>query len=358
MNKSSDGPPDFPFPTPPARGEAIEIAENILWIRMPLPMVLNHVNVFALDDGDSWTLVDTGISNDKSRGIWQNLLDGPLAGKPVKRVVATHHHLDHLGLAGWFARDHGAEIWATRTSWLMARMLQLDVHERPTEETLLLWQRAGMRADILEARRKSRPFNTADGVYPIPLGFTRLVEGQTITMGGRNWTVRFGQGHAPDHATFWSQSDDLVLGGDQMLATISPNLSVYATEPEADPVGEMLAACRRLSSFATPAHLVLPGHKLPFRGLPARLQQLIAEHERALENTLAFLSENPNATAADCFTAIFGRKISDAEYGLALGEALAHLLHLYHKGRASRQVGPSGSWLWTNTGGRHAETKR
>ena len=116
---------------------------------------------------------------------------------------------------------------------------------------------------------EERPFNFADTVAPMPLGFTRIVEGQTLHIGARGWTVRMGNGHAPEHATLWNA--DVVIGGDQLLPSISPNLGVYATEPQADPVADWLEACERLSAHATPEQLVLPGHKLPFRGLPTRL---------------------------------------------------------------------------------------
>ncbi|HBD91361.1 MAG TPA: MBL fold hydrolase, partial [Gemmobacter sp.] len=172
-------------------------------------MALDHVNIFALDDGDGWTIIDTGMNSQKSRAIWESLLAGPLAGRPVHRVVITHHHPDHIGLAGWF-QARGAELVTTRTAWLYARMLTLDVQDRATPEQLYFWRSAGMAPDLLAKRAAERPFNFADVVHPLPLGFTRLIEGGTITMGGRRWQVHMGDGHAPEHATFWSLDDDLV----------------------------------------------------------------------------------------------------------------------------------------------------
>jgi glyoxylase-like metal-dependent hydrolase (beta-lactamase superfamily II) len=269
----------YPVETPPGAGEAVEIADGILWFRLPLPMKLDHVNVFALDDGDGWTVVDTGFDTAKARAIWETLLSGPLSGKPVRRVIVTHYHPDHVGLAGWF-QARGAELVTTRTSWLLARMLVLDVQAVPVPETVAFWRAAGMTPDLLDQRMTERPFNFCDVVAPLPLGYRRIAEGDVLTIGGREWDVRMGDGHAPEHATLWCRDGTLVLGGDQLLPSISPNLGVYATEPEADPVGRLArllpppralrdggAACPAGAQAALPG----PAHKdAPARGEPRR----------------------------------------------------------------------------------------
>lgn len=344
MTQQVRAPLAFPFPDAPGEGEAVELAKGVLWMRLPLPMALDHVNVFAFDDPEGWTIVDTGFDTGKTRRIWDKLLSGPLGGKPVVRVIVTHHHPDHVGLAGWFQRDHGAELVTTRTAWLFARMLLLDEQMVPVDETLAYWRAAGMAPDVYEKRVNERPFNYADIVADMPLGFRRIKEGSRIRFGGRDWDVRIGNGHAPEHATLWSTDGALVIGGDQLLATISPNLGVYATEPEADPVGEWLEACERLSQYATPDQLVLPGHKLPFTGLPTRMRQLIGNHHGALDRLETFLS-TPHV-AGDCFPPLFRREISGGEYGLALVEAVGHLNHLLHEGRVTRTRREDGAWLW------------
>lgn len=333
-----------PYQEPPAPGEAIELAEGVLWLRMPLPMALDHVNVYVLDDGDGWTVIDTGLDTRKTRQIWQSVLDGPLKGKPVRRVLATHHHPDHIGLAGWFQADHGAELVTTRTAWLVARMLTFDVHPVPAPETMAYWRSAGMAPEILEKRATARPFNLADIVAPLPLGFRRIKEGDSLQMAGRTWDVRIGNGHAPEHATLWSDDDRLVIGGDQLLSTISPNIGVYATEPEADPLAEWLESCERLKPYARDSQLVLPGHKLPFTGLPVRMRQLIDNHHGALKRLLVFL-EQPHS-ASECFSQLFKRRIGEAEYGLAIVEAMAHVNHLHQRGDLSRERREDGAWLW------------
>jgi glyoxylase-like metal-dependent hydrolase (beta-lactamase superfamily II) len=319
------------------------VAEGILWLRLPLPMALDHVNVYALADADGWTLIDTGMNSRKTRDIWETALAGPLAGKTVARVLLTHHHPDHVGLVGWF-QDRGAELLTTRTAWLYARMLTLDVQDRPSAESLQFYQRAGTSPEMLAKRANERPFNFADMVAPMPLGFTRVEEGETLTLGGRRWRVRLGQGHAPDHITLWSEVDELVIGGDQLLPGISPNIGVYPTEPEADPLTEWLEATARFVPHAREDQLVLPGHKLPFTGLPFRLQQMAENHHQALERLLGHLHEPQ--TAAGCFPALYKRPIGEGEYGLALVEAVAHLNCLLRRGQVCRSLRADGAWLW------------
>lgn len=335
----------YPHAAAPDFGAATEVADGVLWLRLPLPMALDHVNIYALEDGDGWTLIDTGIDSRKCHAAMEAALAGPLAGKPVRRVLVTHHHPDHIGLAGWFVAEHGAELITTRTAYLTARMLSLDVQDRPSAEAIRFYRQAGMPKDMLSARETSRPFNFADAIAPLALGFTRIQDGDLFQAAGRNWRVQIGHGHAPEHATLWSQDDDLVLGGDQLLPSISPNLGVYPTEPLADPVAEWLDSCRRFQSMATDAQLVLPGHKLPFIGLPTRLDQLIENHVSGLDRLAAHLSETPS-TAVGCFLPLFKRQIGEAEYGLALVEAVAHCQHLWRAGRVLRETRDDGAYIY------------
>ena len=338
----------YPWPDPPANGEAIQIAAGVLWIRLPLPMALDHVNVYALDDGDAWTIVDTGVYSKRSVALWEKVLAGPLQGKPVGRVILTHHHPDHVGMAGWLMARFGAGLWTTRTSWLMARMLILDEEARPTEQALRHWRRAGMDPEIYEARKNDRPYNFADICHPIPVGYTRVKQGDVLHAGGRDWDVHIGNGHAPEHLTLWSREDHLVIAGDQIISSISPNIGVYPTEPEADPVGEWMEACERLEALAHEDHLVLPGHKTPFTGLPVRMRQLIENHHGCLKRLLAHL-DTPKV-ASECFAPLFKRKIDQGIYGLALVEAVAHLNHLHQAGLITRELRENGAWLWHRKG--------
>lgn len=334
----------YPWKTPPEGAQAIEVAPGILWFRLPLPMKLDHVNVYALDEGDSWSIIDTGFASGKTKKVWKQIMDGPLQGKPISRVIVTHHHPDHIGLAGWFQTEHGAELVTTRTAWLTARMLTLDTEDTPNPETLAFYRSAGMDRAIYDKRAAERPFNFSDIVAPLPLGYTRIQQGDMIEIGGRIWDVHMGNGHAPEHATFWSRDDNLVIAGDQILPSISPNVGVYATEPMADPIGEWLEACERLAPLGGDDHLVLGGHKLPFTGLSSRMRQLIDNHHGALKRLLAYI-DDPKA-AGDVFAPLFKRKIGETEYGLALVEAFAHLSHLHQTGLANRTQRDDGAWLF------------
>ena len=332
----------YPWDTPPDFGQMIDIADGVRLLRLPLPMALDHVNVYVLEDADGWTLIDTGMKTNKVVDLWQRVLDGPLKGKPVKRVVSTHHHPDHIGFNGWFVEKHGAELFSTRTAYLMGRMLTLDAQDRYSVYQIEFYKRAGMRTDLLETRAKERPFNFADIVHPVSLGFTRLADGQSLFMGGRNWTVRVGHGHAPAHATFWSQDDDLVLSGDQIIPSISSNIGVYPTEPDANPLQDWLKSCETFREIATDDQLILPGHKLPFRGAKVRLTQLIENHVSALDRLRKALVAP--MTAGQMLEPVFKRKIKDGEYGLALVEALAHCNYLWHAGEVTRELHEDGSY--------------
>ena len=329
----------------PQEGEMLEVAEGVFWLRFPLPMPLDHVNVFAIEDNGGFTLVDTGLDTRRSRAIWTKALLGPMRCAPIRRVILTHYHPDHVGLAGWFAAEHGAEIWSTRTTWLMARMLILDEQELPTAESLEFYRSAGMDEASLQYRSENRPFNFSDVVAPIPLGYKRIRDRDIIRIGRFSWRVVVGDGHAPDHATFWCRESPLVLGGDQFLADISPNIGVYATEPDANPLDEWLESCRKFAGIARPDQAVLPGHKLPYVGLPSRIEQLIENHRGALDRLRTFL--RTPSTAIDCFQPLFRRSIGEGEVGLALAESMAHLNYLLARNEVERSRRKDGAWLWS-----------
>jgi glyoxylase-like metal-dependent hydrolase (beta-lactamase superfamily II) len=333
----------FPWAAPPAEGEATEVADGVLWARLPLPMALDHVNVYFLREVGGWAMVDTGFDTKRTRAILEALVAGPLGGAPITRCLVTHHHPDHVGLAGWL-QAAGAELLTTRTAWLMARMLTLDEQALPPAETVEYCRVWGMDPDVLAKRAGERPFNFADIVAPLPLGYTRIAEGDVIALGGRTWHVARGDGHAAEHAVLYETRGDLVLGGDQLLPGISPNLGLYPTEMNADPVGDWLAACDRLAPLARPDHLVLPGHKTPYRGLPRRMQSLRQNHVAALDRLHAHIAEPK--TGGECFAPLFKRDVTGDLYGLAFFEAIAHLRHLHVTGRARREMRADGVWTF------------
>uniref|UniRef100_UPI0035AEFA76 MBL fold metallo-hydrolase n=1 Tax=Paenirhodobacter enshiensis TaxID=1105367 RepID=UPI0035AEFA76 len=318
----------------------------MLWIRLPLEMVTDHVNVWALDDGAGWTLVDTGLDTPGAHAALGRALATPrMAGKPVTRVIATHHHPDHVGQVARFSAA-GAELWTTRSAWLNARMLHLDARDGIGPETEVFWRRAGMAEDQLARLAAHSAESLWRHVGPLPPSYRRIAAGDEIVAGGRRWHVATGHGHAPEHAVLFSLDDDLVIGGDQMLPSISANIGVLASEPEADPIGEWLDSLHAMAALAEERHLVLPGHGLVYRGLPLRLEQMIARRRSGLDRLRGLLGAGVR-TVPECFPALYRRPITDELFTLALSEAVAHLNHLARRGQARRDTGADGLWRWS-----------
>ncbi len=321
----------------PGPGEAEEVAPGIFWVRMGLPFGLDHINLWVIDAGDGWAIVDTGVGLPASKAAWEALFAGALKGKPVTRVIVTHYHPDHLGMAGWLCRKWDVPLEITRTEYLLARTLTLDVRDAPPVEAVAFSVRAGWSEEQVAAMKAKAWGNFGKIISKMPAGFKRLRDGDVLTIGPRQFTVVVGRGHAPEHACL--VADDVMISGDQVLPRITSNVSVYPTEPYADPLGDWLESIDTLR--AIPDHvLVLPAHNEPFYGLHMRLDQLAADHHGKLEKLEAFCAEP--RTAVDCFAALFRRPIGEADYGLATGETVAHLHWLEERGRVSRVKDGSG----------------
>lgn len=342
----------YPLGAPPAPGEAVEAAPGVLWLRLSMPLALDHINVYALEDGDGWTVVDTGLNLAPSREVWAAALAGPLGGRPVKRVICTHMHPDHIGLAGWLCAQFDAPLLMTRLEYVTARMLVADTGQPMPEAAAAFHHRAGWsEAQIERLRREWGRFGQA--VSPLPTGFERLSEDQVLSIGGRDWRVVIGDGHSPEHACLWREDDGVFLSGDQILPKISSIISVFATEPLADPLGDWMDSLKRLRERLPEDLLVLPSHGEPFQGVHARLEALARGHQTALkrlERTLA----RP-CRAIDVFSALFARAIDDSLLGMATGESLAHLNHLERQGRAIRSRDAEGVEWWTAVKGQEEE---
>ena len=337
---------EFVFQETPEAGEIYEIKEGVFWFPMPLPMMgPDYVNCYILEDGQEIALLDTGANIGDSKSIWEKILSKKFPKKKISNVYVTHHHPDHIGLAGWLSEKYNAEIICSRTTYLMAKMLSLDVHEKVSSSTERFWRQAGMSKEMLAGKLKARPFNFGDGVSPLDKGFKRISEKEIININGVDWVVRMGNGHAPEHATFWSQDLNLVLAGDQVLPGISSNLGVYPTEPNADTVGDWIKSCEKFLKLASDEHVVLPGHGRPFSGLPQRLVQLIENHDAALKRIMEDLRSGPKTTV-ELFKAIFKRDINKKEYMLALHEAVGHVNHLHKTGSVNRDVRTDGAFIF------------
>jgi glyoxylase-like metal-dependent hydrolase (beta-lactamase superfamily II) len=350
---TADGRPDepeaaaplqYPCGEPPPPGQAREIAPGLMWIRMPLPWALNHINLWAIADGDGWAIVDTGAQTPPGIAAWSSLLadDGALGGKPVTRVFVTHMHPDHAGMAGWLTRKFDCRLWMTRLEYLTCRSLVADTGRPAPDDAIRFYRAAGWTAEALDAYR-ARFGGFGKVVHPLPDSFVRLDDGQQHTIGDDRWRIVVGTGHSPEHACLVCDERGLMISGDQVLPRISSNVSVFPTEPEADPLSDWIASIVDLRQRLPDSLLVLPSHGEPFRGLHARLDRLAKGHETGLERLRRSLAAEPRR-AIDVFGALFARSISGTGelLGMATGESIAHLNHLIARGEAVREVGADG----------------
>ncbi len=313
---------DYPFAARPELGETIAIAPGVRWVRMRLPMQLNHINLWLLEDSEGWTVVDTGISDQTTADAWKALFAGAMEGRPIERVIVTHLHPDHVGLAGWLVRRFDVELWMTRTDYLLCRNLCADTGQEAPQEGVRFYRAAGFPEQALEDYKTRFGF-FGKGVYKLPNAYRRIQEGDRIEIGERVWEVVIGRGHAPEHACLWCRAENLLISGDQILPRISSNVSLFPTEPEANPLQDWLDSCAHLKAVLPNDILVLPSHNEPFRGVHLRLQELIDMHESNMEKLLELCAEPKRAI--DVFPALFRSRITSGNYGMATGESLAHL---------------------------------
>ncbi|MEH6488965.1 MBL fold metallo-hydrolase [Hyphomonas oceanitis] len=325
----------------PGLAEAIKVAPGIEWVSMPLPFSLKFINLWLIDDGDSWTIVDTGMPLKETRDAWKALLDTRVTPeKPLKRVMVTHMHPDHVGCAGWLCYKYGAELWMSRLEYTTCRMLVSDTGREAPQAGIDFYRRAGWN-DAQIDNYKERFGGFGRGVSQMPDSFRRLADGDTLQMAGETWEVVMGNGHSPEHSCLYCPALNVVISGDQLLPRISSNVSVHPTEPEADPLLDWMMSCEKLLAHLPENVLVLPAHNEPFRGAHARLRHLIDGHETALSRLKGRMQKGA-LTVMDTFTSLFGRAIQPDEVGMASGEAIAHLNCMIHRGEVVRIAGEDG----------------
>lgn len=322
----------YPFDRVPGPAEAMKVADGIWWVRMPLPFQLDHINLWLLEDGDGWTVVDTGIASDEVKALWRQVFQTGLGGKPVTGLVVTHLHPDHVGLAGWFTRKWNIDLQMSRTDFLMCKTLVLYTGREVPKEALDFYRAAGFSERGVESYAK-RFGGFGARVSRLPDIFRRLREGDELTIGGRTWRAVVGSGHAPEHICLYCAEAKILISGDQVLPRISSNVSVHPMEAYENPLDEWIESCKRLRATLPGDLLVLPAHNEPFHGLHTRLTQLIDGHEEGLVKLLALLGEPKRAI--DVFPALFKRKIGPEVFFMATGEALAHLNCLMGRGLAT-----------------------
>lgn len=332
----------YPFQALPSLGQAIEVAPGVLWLRKAVPGGVNHVNVWALADGDGWTLVDTGMQTTETVASWETAFLSALAGRRVSRVICTHMHPDHIGMAGWLTRRFDCQLWITRLEYVTCRMLTVDASREVPVDAVRFYRAAGWNDEAIEVY-KARLGAFREYLYALPDSFRRVTDGDELEIGGRIWQAVIGRGHSPEHLCLYCPELAVLISGDQVLPRISSNVSVYPDEPEANPLADWLASIASIPHRVADDALVLPSHNEPFRGLHARLRQLNNWHEEVLGRLRHALREPKRVM--DVFEILFRRRVSSDVLPFATGEAIAHLNYLIHRRQAVREI-DAGDIAW------------
>ena len=333
---------EYPFEAPPERGRSMEVAPGVHWIRMPLPFSLNHINLWVIDDGRGWALVDTGLRSEDSMLVWRELFANAPDSRTLTRVFITHMHPDHVGMAGWLTRKFGVRLWMTRLEYLTCRVMVSDTGREAPPEGTEVYRRAGWSAAAIE-RYRVRFGNFGKYIHALPDSFRRIHDGEELPIGAQTWRVIVGNGHSPEHACLYCPALKILISGDQVLPRISSNVSVYPTEPDANPMADWYASLAKLKREVPDDVLVLPAHNECFRGLHARLDSLQKGQDRAIERLRRTLVAPQRAV--DVFVALFGRAIGEADVnllGMATGESVASLNYLVYRGEVRHEADADG----------------
>jgi glyoxylase-like metal-dependent hydrolase (beta-lactamase superfamily II) len=339
MNASLPALLAFPISEPPAPGTAREVAPGLWWLRMPLPFALDHINLWLLADSDGWVQVDCGYGDRATRTLWEEHFATTLGGRALNRVIATHFHPDHFGNAAWLIRRFGCPLTTPQAEFLTAHAVAGEHSGYGTGPTCALFRAHGLAPEHLAAM-EARGNQYVRGVPELPTSCQRLMGGDELEIGGNRWRAVFGYGHSPEHAALFSESLGVCISGDMLLPRISTNVSVPPIEPEGDPLARFLAS---LAAFAALPQdtLVLPSHGLPFVGAAPRVEQLLAHHAARLVE-LEAAAVRPR-TAGELVPVLFRRQLDVQQRFFAMGEAIAHLNHLWHAGRLDRTIAADGT---------------
>jgi glyoxylase-like metal-dependent hydrolase (beta-lactamase superfamily II) len=324
----------FPFAELPAIGTTLEVASGIRWLRMPLPFALDHINLWLLADGADWTAVDTGLATDVTKDAWRRLL----ASHPLNRLIVTHFHPDHLGLAAWLQQATGAPLSMSQGEYQAAQLIQAQVGPYSLQAMLTFFGRHGLHDSMLNAlAERGNAYRL--GVPEIPPTYHRLRDGECMQIDGREWRVIVGYGHAPEHVSLYCANLGVLISGDMLLPKISTNVPLVAPMPNDNPLADFLESIELLTTLPDDT-LVLPSHGQPFRGIHSRVETLRQHHRERCAVVLEACT-GPK-TAAELIPVLFDRPINDPHQCMfAMGEALAHLNYLEHR-RHVRRIEENG----------------
>ena len=330
----------FPHAAPPMPGEVTQIAPGVLWFRLKLPFQLNHVNIYLIEDNGGWLALDTGLGTDECRIGWDNILTGPLRGEKLSQMLVTHFHPDHVGLAGWLHQSFGLHLAMPRTEYLyhlMAAHGRGDMYDGAHRD---FYRANGLSSETTDVLL-DRGLNYLRLTTGVPISYERIKHDDARRIGGRDFRVLTGGGHALEQAMLLQQSDRLFFAADQVIAKISPNVSVHPVEPDDDPLGCYLRDLRDLRATVPHDVLVLPGHGLPFHGLHARIDQLIEHHALRCGHIADGCRPRP-LTVAELVPVLFDRELDAHQTGFAFGEVFAHVNYMLGRGELTREIGNDG----------------
>lgn len=340
----ASAPLEYPFEAPPPDGSVVEVAPGLLWARMPMPMALDHINVYLLRNERGWTLVDTGLNVESGRRLWEQIAAERLGGLPITALICTHMHYDHAGLAHWLCERFGIPLYMTHGEYFMMRALHEPMPDPLPPQHAQFYRLAGLPDERLErmlGAMRADPF-----MPPQPDSFRRLRGGDVLQIGARRWRIVIGEGHSPEHACLYCEDERILLAGDQLLPRISSNVLVTCIEPEGNPLQLWFDSLQRLEQLA-PDTLVLPSHERVFRGLHARTEELRQHHQRQFEMLDQLLAEREHCTAFEAMLRLFPRLRHPVDDMLALGETIAHLSWLRYAGRLRRELDEDGVYRWS-----------
>jgi glyoxylase-like metal-dependent hydrolase (beta-lactamase superfamily II) len=330
----------YPFDAPPPFGEAPLVAPGIRWLRLPLPYRLDHVNIYLLENGDGWTALDTGLGTDDCRQAWDAALTGPLAVQPLKSLIVSHFHPDHVGLAGWLCQRFGLKMAMPRPEYLHSAMIQYAPADHGETVFRPFYKRHGLSPEATEIVL-SRGHEYLRRTTGVPPSYRRIRHGDTLKVGERSFQVLTGGGHSLEQAMLHLPEERIFLAADQVIARISPNVSVHPMEPDLDALGIYLASLRAIRETVANDVLVLPGHGLPFYGLHDRIGELI-EHHGARCGDIARACREQALTVAEIVPHVFNRELDAHQTGFAFGEVLAHVNHMLGRGELRLETDAGG----------------
>lgn len=320
---------DHPFAVPPEPGSVIEVAPGLLWARLSLPFRLDHINIYLIENDNGWTILDTGLGDEPTKAAWQALVSGPLRGVQPSQLIVTHLHPDHIGLAGWLCETFDMPLLTSLSTWYGCLNISLNPNVTNARNFHDHYLRHGLDEGTTEIVM-TQGHHYLEMVQPLPSTFKRLVAGDRIKIGRRDFRVLSGDGHAPEQIMLYCEAEQLFFGSDQVLAKITPNVSVWAEEPTGNPLGLYLRSLAQLNETISPDALVLPGHQLPFRGLQQRSHELAEHHASRCRLIAAAASERPHSVA-ELVPVMFTRALDPHQLGFAFSEAHAHVNYMVER---------------------------